>query len=218
MATFLVLRGKLRVRLGNPTTASVPDSELNENLNDAYRDVATKFRHHKARKLFDFSTVIGTADYALPVDAGALIEVWDIANKRKLVRKGFRRRVFEASPKNGKPLDVYRFRNFITLDPPPDAVVTIRLWLRENITDLAIDGDVPVTPTTWDTGILLLARWYHYEGRHDTPQAVTALRAYEIWIKDRPTEIEEEMQFFDSGVELPTLVSQDPRLDFDRSP
>ena len=219
MATHTVLRTKLRVRIGNPVVASVPNSELTENLNDAYRDIATKFRHHKARKLCEFTTVADTAEYALPTDAGAVLRAWDVSNDKKLDVRGAQGHTFVTSPVSAKPTKVVRIRNYIILDPPPDDAYLIRLWYRENITDLANDGDVPVTPSTWDTGLLILAKWYHFQGRGDIPKATTALREYEIWIKDRPTEIEEEMGYRDSGVELPELtVGADRRLDFDESP
>jgi hypothetical protein len=216
MTTFLELRNKLRVRIGNPSTTDVPDATLSEALNDAYRDVATKYPHHKARKLCEFSTVAETADYGLPTNCGAVLRVWDMTNDKRLNKGGPLSMNSDETPESGQPERFVRFRNFLKLDPPPDDVYTIRVYYRENITDLSLDGDEPVTPTTWDTGILILARWYYYDAMGDLPKAGYALNAYRTWISDRSTEIEEEMSAYAGGVELPELSSgSGDRVSFD---
>ena len=96
---------RLRRRVGSPTTAEVPDSEMEENINDAYRDVAHKFRHHKSRKLCSFSTVATQSKYGLPADVGAIYRVWDDTNKIRLRKRGVRWFSMLPTQTDDQPLD-----------------------------------------------------------------------------------------------------------------
>lgn len=213
------IRSKLRRKIGNPTTGDVPNADLDEHINDAYRDVATKFKHHKARKLCMFDTVDGTASYGLPSVAGSVFKVWDTTTPGKLSKKGPHWYASIATEhENGQPLYYVRFRQHIILVPTPDGVYTLEIFYTDTITDLTNDSDVPVLPETWTPAIWMLARWYYYDDQGDMPKADKAFDTYRIWLSDKPSEIEEESVDIDSGAELPTLTNQDPRLDFDHSP
>lgn len=219
-----VMRTRLRKRIGNPDSTDVTDSTLDQHINDAYRDIATKYHHHRARKLCEFPTVTSQSSYGLPTTVGAVLKVIDTTNDKKLKKLGPRRyaEMDFASPDDGKPVWYIRLRQFVTLmtddGGAPDGIYTIRIHYTDTITDLAEATDTPVIPIPWHVGIILLARWYYHDEQGDNPKAAYALNAWRSWLSDRSTEIEEElMADMDSGVEVPTLTQQDPRLNFDQS-
>jgi len=208
-------RTKLRRKIGNPSTVDVANALLTEALNESYRELATKYRHYKARKMCNFDTVEDQAEYGLPTDCGAIIQLWDITNEVEILRKYRKDFVLEDSPTSGKPTHYLRFRDYILLTPPPDDIYTLRLHYREDIADLSADGDEPVLPTPWHQGWVLQARWWYYDDQGDVPKALYALKMFERWLEGTPTEIDEENMHSDMGVVLPGLGSAAKRLDFD---
>ena len=99
----------------------------------------------------------------------------------------------------------------ITLDPVPDAVYTIKYLYKGKITPLVADADEPVIPDGWDEGIKLLARHKYYDDKGDLQKAYWATNSYREWMRDQPSEIDEESVDIDSAVELPTLNAGLPR-------
>jgi len=214
---LLTVRTKLRSRIGNPAVAEVTDATLDDHINDAYRDLGTKFKHPASRKICDFTTVADTSAYGLPGDAEAILNVWDTTNNKRIYKKSARWFAELTAQTSAKPKNYVRFRNYLELVPPPDDAYVIRVYYRTSITDLSLDGDEPVIPVTWHIAIVLLARWYYFDDQGDLPKAGYSLRAYDRWLRDRSTIDEEESSDYDSAVELSSLETQDERLNFDQS-
>lgn len=212
------MRTSLRRKIGNPGTTEVPNATLDEHLNNAYRDLATKFAHPKARKICSFPTVADSAAYGLPTAIGGILRVWDDTNKKRLEKIGDRRYAELPTMETGKPDRYVRLRDFIELIPTPDDAYTIFIHYTETIADLVQTDDVPVIPIPWHVGIVFLARWYYRDDQGDLPKASYALNAYNGWLSNRPTTFDEETVDIDSAVELPTLTYSEPRLDFDEAP
>ena len=221
--TLAELYTKLRKMIGNPDTTEVPNSLLTEHINDAYREIATKYHHHKSRKLCSFPTVADTSKYGLPADCGAVLGVQDQTNNKKLVKAGPRQYLTwdVADVESGAPTQYARLRGFIQLATddggPPDDAYTIMLYYSETITSLSAASDEPVLPVTWDRGILLLARHLYYDEVENAPKALYSYQMFEAWVQNKATDIEEETFDLDSGVELPTLPDSSTRYDFDES-
>lgn len=219
MATLVIMRDKLRRQIGNPTTTAVSDGQLVEHLNDAYREIANKYRFHRLRKLCTFDTEIGTSRYGLPTDCSVVLRVRDTTNEVKLEKFGDRRMADRAdATMQAKPKSYARYRDFVELDPIPDGVYTIELFYKSAITELVADGDVPVIPDSWHEGIVKLARFKYFEDQVDLPKAKAAYDLFGAWIQDQPVEVDEEKLDMDSGVSVPTLEqSLTQRLDFNYS-
>jgi len=206
--------------IGSPTTDDVSDDRLDIHINEAYRDIATKFPHHKARKLCSFPTVAGTSDYGLPAEAEAVLRVWDETNGKWLKKVGdtFLVQWDTLNEPDAQPENYIRLREFIRLYPTPDGIYTIWIFHREEIADLAADGDEPVINLSWHPAIPRLARYKYYDEQGDIPKAQYAFTAYQAWLSDKPTEFEEESRDIDSGVTIPTLQRRKTsQLDFERS-
>lgn len=202
------MRTRLRKTIGNPDTTDVPDADLNELINLAYRDIAGRYRFHTVRKLCQFTTVDGTERYGLPTDCEVVLRVRDVTNGTKLRKRGDRfAAVQEASDDEvtGKPTDYVRQRDWILLDPTPDDAYVMELYYKAGITDLDADTDEPILPEAWHEGILKLARHKFYDDSGDIPKATYALANYDSWLSTKPIEFDEEKKDIDQGVEIPTL-------------
>ena len=117
------MRTRLRKRIGNPDTNDVPDTDLNEYINQAYKDIADRFRFHQVRKLCSFTTTSGSKDYELPSALIAILNVRDRTNGAKLEKTDLRDDADQESVDDdidGIPTKYIRIRNFIRLEPTPD--------------------------------------------------------------------------------------------------
>ena len=219
MSDLITLRTRLRKRIGNPTVAAVPDADLTQVINDAYGEIATKYKFHKVRKLCTFDTVVDQQKYGLPTDCYAVLRVRDTTNKIKLEKAGDRTAATDDATASAKPTSYVRQRDWIALYPTPDDIYTMELFYKAKPTDLSADVDYPVLPGAWDEGLLRLARFYYWDSIGDLPKATYAQTLYDKWVSDMPLEFDDEADVIDSGVEIPTLGnSQDKGLDFDHSP
>jgi len=224
MADLVTIRTRLRKSIGNPDTVDVPDSDLNQNINDSYREIANKFRFHSVRKICQFDTIDGTDKYGIPVDASAVLRVRDNTNEKRLEKLGDRRAAEQlnitANIQKGAPESYVRHRTWIEIFPIPDAVYQIEMLYKATVTDLVSDSDAPIIPVSWHRGIRLLAKYYYYEEKGDTPKQLASQQAYSRWLLNQPTEVDEEKRDIDSGVTLPGLAEFPGKvqLEFDKGP
>jgi hypothetical protein len=122
-----------------------------------------------------------------------------------------------ATLESGKPLSYLRERDWIQLFPPPDDVYTLELFYKASAPVLTLDADEPIFPTTWDQGAIYLARYKYWDVRGDLQKATFAFNAWQMWVRDKPNEIMEEM-FADDTEGVRLLIPgrrTSPRLDFD---
>jgi hypothetical protein len=212
------LRSRLRKRIGNPDTSDVTDADLTDIINQAYKDIADRFRFHQVRRLCSFDTVSGSKNYELPSALVSIINVRDRTSGDKLTKTDLRDDASQESEDDddqGQPLYYIRLRNFIRLEPTPDGVYKIEIFYKAGITDLSADGDSPILPDPWHEGILKLARHYYYDQKPDVAKAQYALQMYQSWVSTKPVEVDEEKKDLDKGVVIPTL-QRATILDFDR--
>lgn len=213
-------RTRLRARVGNPDTTSVPNSELTEVLNDARQEVADKFRFHATRGFADVTTVAGTLAYNLPTTFTTLLSVQNYDSRRPLRSVSADRRsgLLAQYTDNGVPRWFYRNGATVELIPRPQSAHTVRLYGKIDLTAMSADGDAFGTPSTWDRGIILLARSIYYSNRQDYSKSQYALNEFKIWVSDKPDEVDEESAVAGASVEIPDLGGwNSPEYDFDHS-
>lgn len=200
------MRTRLRRQIGNPTTTDVPDAQLTEHVNDAYREIVAKFRFHKTRKVCTFDTTADTRRYGLPEDAKWVMRVRDDTNKRFIEKTDDHRlsRIDDLTT-TGKPELYARYRDWIELQPTPDGVYTISVYYESDITELSADSDEPVMSEAWHRGLVNLAKYYYYDDQGDDAKALSARNKYEAWLTSQPSEVDEEQRFNDHGVQIPSL-------------
>ena len=208
------MRTKLRRKIGNPTTTDVPNSELNDFLNDAQEYISDRYNFHMGRTLYAFNTVAGTKRYALPADAVAVIKVGNRTD-RKWIRKLDNRDQFRAENQDtdvtGPPERYSRMRDWIQFWPIPDAVYSIGLFYKNAMASLVNDNDESPLPVTWHNGIVLYARYLFYDERQDYAKAQYGYAAWSLWASSKPSELEEEQILDDDlGSELPALRNGNP--------
>lgn len=222
MATLTTLIARLRRRVGNPSTTEASDATLTEHLNSAIRDIVTRYPHRVGRAKVTVATVAGTASYNIPTPTTNIVvmKVTDRTNRRRLIKIADRQAATlddtAGTPTQGQPEYYALWANTIQLYPVPNGVYTIELFVRQIPTDLALGSDVPILNTTWDDGIVLLARWYYWDDKANPAQAQYAYTMFKTWLSDKPLEINEEKYDIDAAVELPVLGgSSGPRLPWD---
>lgn len=205
---LVTIRTRLRRQCGSPDTTDVPEADLTEFINSAYRDISSRYRFHTVRKICQFSTVAGDKMYGLPTDCEAVLRVRDVTSGKKLAKRGDR---FVAEQEasdvdvEGAPTDYVRQKDWIWLDPTPDTVYVIEVFYKAGITDLSADADEPIIPVSWHEGILKLARHKFYDDKGDIPKAKYALENYNSWLSTKTIELDEEKSDIDRGVVIPTL-------------
>lgn len=226
MSTLTVMQGLLRERIGNPTTTDVPDATLTKRLNEALEFIWTRYRFHANRSISStITTVAGTSGYTLPVACDILRTVRDGTNFRKLEKMGeitwdsiSAAKAAESTPTRGKPTRYFRANLTLFLDPVPDGAYVIQVRFRSSFTAMSSGSDVPTIPTSWHFGIVLYARFLHWETVQDATRAIGAFSVFNAWVKEQPSEFDEEI-FADASYNLQPEGLSNPvsRFDFDHS-
>ena len=219
------IRTKTRTLIGNPSQTSIPDSRLTELINQAYRDIATRYRFHKVRTIATFATVDGTKRYTLPTDCGVLMKVWDQTSRKKLGKldnRDFSEKDAQDTGITSQPTNYYRTRDWIELFPIPDGVYTIAIQYKTTIADMVADADTPAIPLPWHIGICYYARWVYYDEEGNLEKTQYYLNQWNLCVNTMPVEVDEELfADMDKGVRLPELAewrgSAAVGLDFDHS-
>lgn len=222
-----LLKAKFRVGIGNPSTTDAPDTNatgtgLVDYINDAYTELADNYNHRVIKPRYQFTTVDGTDKYTLPSNIGAVLKAWDRTNKMPLLKADMdyvsKNEFDNPSPAKGKPSKWLPVDNYLQIIPIPDGAYKIEFQARLIVTPLAVDADIPILPTTWHRGILLLAKWHYFLDAQDLPRAAAAEAMFKRWVSNKPLEADEEKMSADVGVVIPTLSEPaDKGLDFDHS-
>lgn len=209
---------RLRVRVGNPSTADVPDATLTIALNEAFESIWDRYRFHANRGLdTSIVTVAGTNSYALPATVDVVMNVRDATNKVRL-GKGDRNwwSNLDQGSTTSKPTMYYTEFGTLYLDPVPDDAYTLNITHRKSYTALSSGSDIPTIPTSWHLGGVLLARYCYWESLGNWQFAQAADAVWKNWVSDKTIEIDEEL-FADAefGLQPYQLGATDPGQDFD---
>jgi hypothetical protein len=212
----------LRAKIGNPTTADVPDVTLARLLNSAHREIGSKYPFNEVRCLKAFDTVIDVGRYTLPPDCAAVLKLWDNTNKRKLTKRGMRYLAIQPlNTPTGKPDGYIRARDWIQITPTPDAVYQLMMYYLTIVNDAVAPTDEFLLPVPWHDGIILRARHLYFDERGDIGKAIYAKNEWKDWVADKPSEIDIEKDDLDTGVVVSELGGEykrawgrvDPRYD-----
>lgn len=206
--TFLTAQTELRAAIGNPPAVSGPAATANLRtcLNDALVELVDKYRVRQAEQTLTVTTADGTASYALAATVESVGYVWDntagVAGRRlrKLPEDGLPATVLEP---RGRPTHYTRSGSHLTLYPTPDGVYTVAMICRVRPTALANDTDVMPLPDSWKPAWLKLARYHYYDTfGNDPAKAREAYASFQVFVNDKPTDVEEESVDVLMGVDV----------------
>lgn len=118
-------------------------------VNDAYFKICRRVDYYIDESAYDFSTVSGTAKYALPADFARARELWDTNRNVALTPVGLRDIDQSTSTQQGPP-DWYAFDQAnLHVYPTPDGIypLELRYWVLPST--LVADTDAPTLPADY---------------------------------------------------------------------
>lgn len=215
----------IRARVNNPTETDQPKSVLYECANLAYHDLCDRFHFREVRGRLRFETNTTNNIYALPASWYEIIRARyaDSDDRGGRLEKAGPNVTFDidSGAVAGRPTHYALWGHEIQLYPPPDAVYAIELFAKFQPPKLVSPGDVPMLPVSWHYGIVLLGRWYYWDGAGvmNAAAAQTALTSFGVWAAARPQPTLKELDDVEQAVEVPTLGRWSDRSRFgDMSP
>lgn len=173
MATRLELANEAAYMIGNRTDL-LP--QLRTFVDRSYREVQTRHDHRILRVSTNFSTAVGTQDYALPGDFWAVRRVKDSTTPR-ILRQVSPEKWDTLAVEQRSPLAYSIFESRIWLWPTPDAIYNITFRYRRFLPTLA-DGDSSLLLPEFDDLIVLgaAARAADYLNEHDRALALRRMQ------------------------------------------
>jgi len=207
--------------IGSPSTTDVPDTpNLDGHVNDAYQEIFNKYKFKRRRGRARFSTIIGAGKYDTSTLTNVIYKVWDRTNGRELTKIGtnvLAEKDYDNSAslsvQNARPQQYAFTETYIQLIPVPDGVYSIELVYKLLFSALIGDTAVPVIPSEWHRGVVILASHMYYDDEGADPvKATYHSQRFKDWVSDQPVEEHEETEAIDSGVEVPTLAAQRPSM------
>lgn len=201
----------LRSRVHNPTEADQPKSKLYECLNLSYRDICDRFNFREVRGRLRFETDTTHNIYALPSDWYEVIHVRyaDSDDRGGRLEKIGPNVSFDldSGAVAGRPTHYGMWGGELQLYPPPDDIYAIEVVAKFLPPLLASPTDIPMLPVSWHYGIVLLGRWYYWDGGGvvNAGAAQVAMASFGAWAAGRPKPTLQELNDLEQAVEVPTL-------------
>lgn len=201
----------LRKRVGSPTESDQAKAVMYECLNLGYKDLAERFPFREVYERLRFETDTDHNIYTLPSTRYQVkrVRYADSNDRGGRLEKIGPNDAFDldSGAVPGRPSRYALWQNEIQLYPPPDAVYAIEVFCKFEPNTMASPGDVPVLPVSWHYGIVLLGRWYYYDGGgvKDMAAAVDAMNSFTAWAAGRPKPVLQELDDLEQAVEVPTL-------------
>lgn len=197
--------------LGHPPPDLVSEDEVAGVINDAYFEVARKFRHRRMQSDTTVSTTSGTNEYALPSDYFWMRVVRDETNNENLLSKSLGFIQSRNDGVNSQPLYWATEDYNIILSPTPDDTYTIRLWYFARPARLVAPADKSVFEDEWDEIIKrgAEAKAFYLMGEYD--RQIHAKNLQRSLMNDiQETQVLEKLTGVDVAGPLTTL--NEPRL------
>ena len=205
------MEAMLRKRVNNPTEADQSKTVMYDCLNLGYEDLCDRFNFRQVRNRLRFETNSSNNIYQLPSDWYEVIHVRyaDSDDRGGRLTKAAPNQTFDldSASQPGRPTHYALWVNDLQLYPPPDTAYAIEVFAKVKPAPLVSPGDVPVISPSWHYGVVLLARWYYFDGGGVTNPAAagSAMQSFTVWAAGRPVPAVEELDDLEQAVEVPTL-------------
>lgn len=155
--TLAGMRDRLASELGNREDLST--DQLNELINESYRDLSTSLDVPEMKGSFGFSTIAGQPFYLLPQGIRSVTRLsvlppdntigGPLPALRKLSVDTYR----DLPDLSGAPSSAFRWTKMLVLYPTPDDVYTVSADIRVKVSDLIQDTDSPLLDEEWHEAI-----------------------------------------------------------------
>lgn len=176
--SLLAMRDRLRRELGNRSTTDLPDTVVNEWINDSYLDMTGGMEFAENRKSFSFSTVAGQPFYLLQstVDGVRSVSGYDPATDTigTALEKSDSFKYRKRPTQDGDPLEWFREQQMLVLWPTPDSELTLTVDVQILYTKLSADTDYPAIEDKWHEALFQGAKARAWEALQNDAKAELA--------------------------------------------
>lgn len=150
------IKRRVKRQFGDESGSQLKDADIIDWINDAQREIYTK--NNLGQKVGTLPTIIGTREYAFPVDLMRLLNVkYDGTTLMEMSQQDldtFLPIDDGASSTRGTPSHYWTYADKIELYPNPDAVKNLTIRYNRFPTNVAIDGDNTDVDQKYDNRIL----------------------------------------------------------------
>lgn len=151
---------------------------IDKQLNRCQTLIAEKISFRQLQDVEAYTTVNGTAAYALPGDYMRLDSVWNLDDTVPLTQLSVAE-YNDLPVSSGKPTCYTVDRSNLKLYPTPDGAYTISLYHSRYPATMAADGDYPEIPSAGHNILVRYALARCFERENDTSQAAYHWGQYE---------------------------------------
>lgn len=158
------IRNEVLAKGFDPTLFGI--ARVNQYINDGYSLICRRVQYYVDEATQDFSTAVGTTNYALPTDFARVRELRD-TTRGVIQPVGLRQIDATDSAQNGPPVFYALDAANVHLWPTPDGVYSLELRYWKMPTPLVQDTDVPNLPLDWHHLLWVYGCWQCYESEDD---------------------------------------------------
>ena len=201
----------LRKRVNSPAETDQAKAVMYECLNLGYRDICDKFNFREVRGRLRFEGTSAANIYALPATWYEIIRVRyaDSNDRGGRLEKAGPNQTFDldSGAVAGRPTHYALWGNEIQFYPPLDGTYAFEVFAKFEPPKLTSPGDIPLIPPSWHYGIVLLGRYYYWDGAGVTNLAMAqaAMGSFNLWASGRMPPTLRELDDSEQAVEVPTL-------------
>lgn len=153
------LRIGVRRALGNPSTDSVPDGQIDDAVDFSYKEVLTRYRHPEIESTATFTTVAGTITESLPSDYWYTQVMKDEDNIRRLLYRRVNWIIERDSTVQGQPTHYTRHGSVWRLWPTPGGAYDFTVYYVTRPSALQGTGSTIFDGIEWDEIVKWGAVW-----------------------------------------------------------
>lgn len=184
--TLTNILANVRENLGSPPTGIISDARLTKRINDAYREVVTRYRHPENETTETITTVAGTATDAVPAAYWYTEAMRDETNDRVLKFRPINWILAQDRDTRGQPRYWSLWGSNFIFYPTPDGVYSITHYYKIEPTALSAGGDSTIVLDAWDEIIEWGATWRAHQFLGEQDKMIHARNIWRTLVNNMP--------------------------------
>lgn len=177
--SLAAMRTRLRFELGNRSVTDLPDSTVNEWINDSYIDLFSSLQLPEATRSFQIILVPDQPMYLLPANIDTVRDVSATDPTETDTGGGLKKSdIFEYRKRpiqSGDPELWFRDQSILVLWPTPDTADLLTVDCRIKVQKLEADDDYPILEDKWHEALFKGAKYRGWEAIQNDTKALTTM-------------------------------------------